>query len=371
MSFFKKKVEDILKTIDVEINGSRPWDITVHDERLYSRVLMRGSVGLGEAYMDGWWDCPNLDQFFTRLLEGALHVKYKAPGQDLFHLVSNSVFNRQTPSRSFEVGERHYDIGNDLYQTMLDKRMVYSCGYWKSAQTLDEAQEDKLDLICRKLQLKPGQHVLDIGCGWGSFAKFAAEKYGVRVTGITISKEQAALAKALCKGLPVEIVLQDYRSLQGTYDAVVSIGMFEHVGPKNYRTFMQVAKRCLKDDGLFLLHTIGGNFSKIQTDPWIDKYIFPNGVVPSLKQVGAALEDLFVVEDWHNFGAYYDTTLMAWHANISKAWDSLGTRYSARFRRMWDYYLLSCAASFRSRDNQLWQIVLSKKGVPGGYTSVR
>jgi cyclopropane-fatty-acyl-phospholipid synthase len=371
MPFFKRRVKEILKGIDVEINGSRPWDLQVHDERLYARVLLRGSIGLGESYMEGWWDCQALDQFFTKLLSAQLDVKHKAPGQDLFHWLSNLFFNKQSPSRAFVVGERHYDIGNDLYKAMLDKRLVYSCGYWKDVATLDEAQEAKLDLICRKLELKPGETVLDIGCGWGSFAKFAAEKYGAKVTGITVSKEQAALARELCADLPVEIVVQDYRKLEGQYDHVVSIGMFEHVGHKNYRTYMEVAHRCLKDDGLMLLHTIGGNFSMIDVDPWINKYIFPNGILPSTKQIGAAVENLFVIEDWHNFGAYYDTTLMAWHANINRAWDTLAPSYSERFKRMWNYYLLSCAGSFRSRSNQLWQVVLSKDGVSGGYCSVR
>lgn len=374
MVSFKNEVKKILAGIDVEVGGTRPWDIQVKDERLYMRVMLRGSIGLGEAYLDGWWECAHLDQFFTRLLGAGLHYKHKAPGQDAFHVLSNFLFNKQSVARAFAVGERHYDIGNDLYKAMLDTRLVYTCGYWSGsppAQTLDEAQEAKLHLICKKLNLTPGQKVLDIGCGWGSFAKFAAEKYGVEVTGVTVSKEQVALGNELCKGLPVKILLQDYREIQGTYDAIVSIGMFEHVGHKNYRTFMEVASRCLKSDGLFLLHTIGGNLSQIDVDPWINKYIFPNGMLPSVKQIGGSIEALFVVEDWHNFGADYDKTLMAWHANVEAHWPQLSGAYSGRFKRMWDYYLLSCAASFRVRDNQLWQIVLSKKGVRGGYRSVR
>ncbi|MBX4192426.1 cyclopropane fatty acyl phospholipid synthase [Candidatus Parcubacteria bacterium] len=371
MPFFKEKVQTILNGIGVEIGGPKPSDIQVHTEKLYARVLLRGSIGLGEAYVDKWWDCQSLDQFFTKLLSHGVHRIHRVPGTDIFHFLYNTVFNRQSVARSFEVGERHYDLGNDLYRAMLDKRMVYSCGYWKDARTLDEAQEAKLDLICRKLRLKAGQHVLDIGCGWGSFAKFAAEKYEVKVTGVTISKEQAVLAKELTAGLPVEILLQDYRTLKEQFDHVVSIGMFEHVGHKNYRTFMKVVNKCLKKDGLFLLHTIGGNFSGINVDPWIDKYIFPNGILPALKHISSAVEGLFVMEDWHNFGADYDKTLMAWHTNFERAWPQLRGKYSERFKRMWDYYLLSCAASFRSRDNQLWQIVLSKKGIPGGYQAVR
>lgn len=371
MSFFKNTIQKELAEIDIQINGTRPWDIQVHDERLYRRVIMRGSIGLGEAYMDGWWDCEQLDQFFFKILRAQLHTKHKPIGQDTFHILSNALFNKQSPARSFVVGERHYDIGNDLYRAMLDKRMVYTCGYWKDATTLDEAQEHKLDLVCRKLNLKKGQKVLDIGCGWGSFAKFAAERYGAHVTGVTISKEQAALARELCKGLSVEILFQDYRDVEGVFDHIVSLGMFEHVGHKNYRTYMEVAAKHLKDDGLFLLHTIGENYFGIDVDPWIEKYIFPNGILPRIVHIGKAVEGLFVMEDLHNFGADYDKTLMAWHKNIEAHWDKLGGHYSVRFRRMWTYFLLSCAGAFRARDIQLWQIVLSKHGVAGGYTSVR
>jgi cyclopropane-fatty-acyl-phospholipid synthase len=269
------------------------------------------------------------------------------------------------------IGERHYDIGNDLYKNMLDKRMNYSCGYWKNTKTLDEAQEAKLDLICKKLKLKPGMTVLDIGCGWGSLEKFAAEKYHVKVVGITVSKEQVRLARKLCKGLDVEIRLQDYRDLKKKFDCVVSVGMFEHVGYKNYRKFIKVVDRCLKDSSLFLLHTIGGNKSVTCLDPWIDKYIFPNSMLPSVNQITKASKGIFKLEDWHNFGTYYDKTLMAWHKNFNKNWDKIKISYNERFRRMWNYYLLSCAGSFRAHKNQLWQIVFSKIGSQVDYESIR
>ncbi len=370
MALFKEKIKKILAGADILIDGEREWDIQVHDERLYRRIITRGTMGLGEAYMDGWWDCRKLDEFFYRVIGTHLHTENKGIGHDFYRFLTN-LLNKQTIRRSFEVGEWHYDIGNDLYKAMLDKRIVYSCGYWKDAKNLDEAQENKLDLICRKLKLKVGQKVLDIGCGWGSFAKFAAEKYGVEMTGITISKEQVSLAEELTKGLPVDIKFLDYRKVEGVFDHIVSVGMFEHVGPKNYRTFMKVAGLHLKNDGIFLLHTIGGNYSDTSPDPWIEKYIFPNGAVPNIESIGKAVRGIFVVEDWHNFGADYDKTLMAWHHNFEKNWDKLKNRYSERFRRMWNYYLLSCAGSFRARDAQLWQIVLTKGGLPGGYESVR
>jgi cyclopropane-fatty-acyl-phospholipid synthase len=254
---------------------------------------------------------------------------------------------------------------------MLDKRLVYSCGYWRNARTLNQAQESKLDLICRKIGLKRGMKVLDIGCGWGSFVKYAAEKYGASVVGITVSREQVALARDSCKGLPVQIRLQDYRDLDETFDHVVSVGMFEHVGYKNYQAFMKCVHKCLKDDGLFLLHTIGNNTSVKAPEPWTHKYIFPNGLLPSIKQIGAAIEGLFIMEDWHNFSADYDKTLMAWHRNFMKSWDKIKSNYDERFYRMWRYFLLSNAGAFRARKNQLWQVILSKRGVEGGHISIR
>jgi cyclopropane-fatty-acyl-phospholipid synthase len=370
MLAFKEKIQNILSRLDITVNGNSPWDIQVHDERLYRQVILRGSIGLGEAYLDRWWDCERLDEFFFRMLRTRLHAENKALGQDFFHWFSN-LFNRQTVKRSLEVGERHYDIGNDLYKVMLDKRMLYSCGYWDGVTTLDEAQEKKLDLICKKIKLKAGQRLLDIGCGWGGFAKYAAEKYGVHVTGVTISKEQVALAREMTKGLPVDIQFLDYRNIEGMFDRIVSIGMFEHVGQKNYRTFMNIASSHLIDDGIFFLHTIGGCFSGINVDPWTDKYIFPNGILPNIKQIGEAIEGIYVVEDWHNFGNDYDKTLMAWHNNFENNWEQLQNHYSMRFYRMWNYFLLSCAGAFRARENQLWQIVLTKGGLLGGYSSIR
>lgn len=364
-------VARLLSEAGVQIDGDRPWDIAVADDRFYDRVLARGSLGLGESYMDGWWDCPALDEFFFRIQRADIGARVKQHPAILVQALRSRLINLQSGRRAFQVGERHYDIGNALFSLMLDKRMTYSCGYWNEAGSLDDAQEHKLDLICRKLGLGPGMRLLDIGCGWGSLAAYAAGHYGVSVVGITVSREQADLARTMCKGLPVEIRLQDYRDVRETFHRVASVGMIEHVGYKNYRTCMQVVRRCLEDDGLFLLHTIGGNRSRTTVDPWIDRYIFPNGMLPSVSQLGRAVEGLFVMEDWHNFSADYDRTLMAWSRRFEDGWETLGKTCDERFHRMWRYYLLSCAGSFRARKNQLWQIVLSENGVPGGYRSVR
>ncbi len=364
-------VQEILLPAGIVINGDNPWDIKIRDERFYSRVLREGSLGLGESYMDGWWDCDSLDKFFYRLLPTYPEEKLRRSWKTLLYILKWTVLNTGRKSNAFTIGKRHYDVGNELYKKMLDKRMVYSCAYWKDAQNLDDAQEAKLDLICRKLGLRAGERILDIGCGWGSLIKYAAEKYRVEAVGITVSQEQAILARENCRGLPVEIRLLDYRDINDKFEHVVSVGMFEHVGYKNYRHYMEVAQKCLKDDGLFLLHTIGNNRSEVTGDVWMDKYIFPNSMLPSVQQIGASVEGLFVVEDLHNFGAYYDTTLCAWINNFDKGWNELKEGYDERFYRMWKYYLQCFAGAFRARFLNVWQIVLSKKGVQGGYVAVR
>ncbi|MDQ7728807.1 cyclopropane fatty acyl phospholipid synthase [Halomonas sp. SpR8] len=363
-------VAALLEKADIHINGDRPWDLQLNAHGVIEDALARGNLGLGERYMNGDWEAEQLDTFFYKLMRARLPDQVNH-SKLLFHHLKTRLINLQTAKRAFQVGEAHYDLGNEFYAAMLDKRMTYTCGYWKDAKTLDEAQEAKLDLICRKLELKPGMRVLDIGCGWGSFMAYAAEHYGVECVGLTISKEQTEYGKQLMQsGLPVEFRLKDYRDETEQFDRIVSVGMFEHVGRKNYREYMKVANRCLKDDGLFLLHTIGKNVRNTSPDPWIDKYIFPNGELPALSHVTNAAESLFVVEDVHNFGADYDRTLMAWHKNFEDSWPQFKDQFSERFYRMWRYYLLSCAGAFRARDIQLWQFVLSKKGVVGGHDRV-
>jgi len=364
----KNVVQSLLAPANVLINGQRPWDIHIHNANFYERVLTGGSLSLGESYMDGWWDCEALDQFFEKIMENRLDKKVKAnTSLLLWAYLKAKILLAQSKSKAYVIGKWHYDIGNTLFAIMLDKGMNYSCGYWETAKTLDNAQDDKLDLICRKMALQPGMKVLDIGCGWGGFAKYAAEKYSANVYGITVSRDQLEYAKKICRGQSVKIDLKDYRELKGKYDRIVSIGMFEHVGCRNYNTFFKIVYRCLKADGLFLLHTIAGNSSVEIPDPWVTKYIFPNSMLPSAKQITSAAEGRFVIEHWHSFGQYYDKTLMAWYNNFKGNRTKLKDAYDERFYRMWTYYLLSLAGSFRSRRNQLWQIVFSKKGIKGGF----
>jgi len=359
-------LNELLAPADVRINGSRPFDPRIRDIRALDQILRRGSLGAGEAYMRGWWDVSALDECIYRIISAGIDGHLRQAGTWKL-LVRAWLSNPQAPSRAFRIGEAHYDLGNDLFTAMLDDRMVYSCAFWEGVDTLHAAQAQKLDLICRKLGLRTGDRLLDVGCGWGSLLRFAAENYGVAGVGITVSREQALLARERCAGLPIEIRLQDYRDLDERFDHVASVGMIEHVGARNYRRLFDTVRRCLAPGGLFLLHTIGSNKTRRTVDPWIDRYIFPSGELPSLRQLSSVAEGRFVIEDVHNFGANYDHTLMAWYRNFIDHWPTLEQRYSQTFRRMWTYYLLSCAGAFRARSMQLWQLVMSPTGIPGGY----
>jgi cyclopropane-fatty-acyl-phospholipid synthase len=365
-------LEELLAEADVELGGTRPWDIRAFDPSIADILLAQGSLGFGDAYVDGLWECDALDEYFGRALAARLEDRIKPNFALLTQIAKAKFMNLQSRARSLRVAEIHYNLGNEFYEAMLDPWMQYTCAYWSGgAKTLEEAQEAKLDLVCRKLDLRPGQKVLELGCGWGGFARFAASRYGVEVVAYNISTEQVAWARAKSAGLPVEIRLADYRDAQGSYDKVVSIGMCEHVGPKNYRTLMETVHRCLKPGGLFLLHTIGNNKEVPDNDQWLDAHIFPGAVLPSSVGLSRAFNGLFVLEDWHSFGPDYDKTLMAWHERFEASWPRFEAEYGPAFRRKWRYYLLMCAGTFRARKTQLWQLVLSKGGVPGGWTTVR
>jgi len=357
-------IEEMLVPIGVTVNGDNPWDIQVRDERIFSQFVRKKNLGLGESYMEGLWDCQQVDEFICRILKAGLDAKIRGGLKLLIPGICASFFNLQSKINSRIVAERHYNLDNDLFLSFLDPCNQYSCAYFDGTEDLAEAQVKKMELICGKIGLRKDDHVLDIGCGWGGLARYMAERHGCSVTAINISEEQMRYAREHCRDLPVALLQCDYRALQGTFDKIVSVGMFEHVGRKNYRNFMEVAHRCLKSDGIFLLQTIGNNVSRNHCDPWINKYIFPNGMLPSIAQIGKAIEGLFVMEDLHGLGGHYEKTLMAWHQNFQKAWSRLKTRYDEKFRRMWEYYLLSCAGSFRARSIQLWQIVLTHPGTP-------
>jgi cyclopropane-fatty-acyl-phospholipid synthase len=369
----EKIVRGLFERAGIEIGGTAPHDIRVKDRRFYHRILADGSLGLGESYIDDWWECDAIEDAIVKLIRAEIHKTTRLSPRLVVEGVKARVLNMQRPHNAY-YNVAHYDLGNELFEHMLGPTMAYSCGYWREATGLDDAQRAKFDLICRKLQLRRGERLLDIGCGFGTLARHAAEHYGVEVVGITIAREQHAYATKLNAGMPVQIVLLDYRELGslGKFDKVVSVGMFEHVGVKNYRRYFELAASVLPDEGLFLLHTIGTGVSRHTGDAYLNKYIFPNGVLPSPTNLGGALEGVFVMEDWHNFGADYYKTFACWHDNFQRYAKSENYPHDARFTRMWTYFLKLFGASFRARTScQLWQVVLSKRGVAGGYVSIR
>jgi cyclopropane-fatty-acyl-phospholipid synthase len=364
----RRRLDALTAPAGITLDGPQPWDPRIHHDRALFRILLGGTLGAGESYMDGDWDCPRLDELATRLLvAGRDRTLEQRSAAALVDRALACVANLQTKARAKRDIRAHYDIGNELYAAMLGRSWTYSGAYWRNAVTLDAAQDAKHELICRKLDLQRGQRVLDIGCGWGGFAKYAATGYGVEVVGVTLSSAQAAQARRSCADLPVSILERDYRDVSGRFDHIVSIGMFEHVGPRNHRVFFERVRGLLAGDGLLLLHTIGVPESQRTTDPWVNRYIFPDGVLPSAAQITRAFEGLFVLEDWQSLGADYDRTLMAWYHNVEAAWSRLASHYSERFRRQWRYFLLTAAGAFRARRNLLWQLVLSPRGVAGGY----
>jgi cyclopropane-fatty-acyl-phospholipid synthase len=357
---------NLLAFADIRINGTRPWDIQVHDRRFFSRVLASGTLGFGESYMDGWWDCNALDEMCCRAIRAGLEKRFAFRLPNVWAFLTALIVNQQTARRSGKVSRVHYDLSNDFFEAMLDPNMQYSCALFTEGDDLASAQLRKLDWICQRLGLRPGLRLLDIGCGWGGLARHAARHYGCQVVGITASREQFVYAQRWCRGLDVEIQLRDYREVSDQFDRVVSVGMVEHVGYKNYRTYMRAAARSLGEAGLFLCQGICGNFSRFHTDPWIKHYIFPNSMLPSVAQLTRAAEGVFIVEDVKNIGPNYDPTLLAWEENFRRAWPRFADRYGERFRRMWQFYLLSCAGAFRARSLQVFSILFSKEGNASG-----
>lgn len=365
---FEKKAKQILRQSGINLNGNRPWDIQVNDPTVFREVILKGSLGFGDSYAAEKWDVKQIDTMFEKLLLS--NTKHSLNVIDVLQSIQSAIINTQAGKRAFQVGHKHYDIGNEMYSFMLGESMGYSCGmYANDTDTLTVAQYNKFDSLCRKLQLRPGMKVLEIGAGWGTFARHAAKNYGVEVVGLTVSKEQKAFAEERCKGLPVKFLLVDYQKLSKRYnnyfDRVVSIEMIEAVGKKNFRKYFEIIEASLKADGLFGLQAIIGTG---EVDSFISTRIFPNGRLPSPQDIVNKTKNLLQIKHWESFGTDYDKTLLAWESNFRKNWNKISQLtdtsgeflYDTKFYRMWRYYLLCCAATFRIGFNDVAQIIMSK-----------
>ena len=358
-------LSNILDEAGVTLDGPEPWDPQLNDPRAVRRMIGGGSLGIGEAYMDGEWDCDRLDELARRIMLVDGVDRLLAGWRKALHLVYDKLVNRQNQQRATAVAELHYNLDARFFEQILGESMVYSCAYWRDADSLTEAQLAKLDLVCRKLDLQPNDRLLDIGCGWGSLANHAAEHYGCEVVGVSIAAEQVAFAKERFTNPKIRFVCDDYRSLPEydlkPFDKIASVGMFEHVGTRNYETFMNIVDKQLRTGGRFLLHTILGKGQ----DPWLTKYIFPNGVLCDLQTIMKSVPTSLVLEDLQNLRSDYGKTLHAWYDNLNAAREVDERLQDDRFYRMWRFYLLTSVGGFTAGSRlQVDQMLFTKGGAP-------
>lgn len=348
--------------------------LQVVDKSAWYDIITKQNLGIAESYMHGKVEI-DLVPFFTTLLNGTA-IGTRRKETSFVHVIdalnapmqlSARLFNQQTRERSTRVTKQHYDAGNDLYEVMLGPSMSYTCAYWRNANNLDEAQTAKFDLVRRKLELRPGMKVVDLGMGWGTAAAYMHQHGNVDVTGVSLSEEQVKWAQAHLVKPGLRFIFSDYRDhcddpeYAGAYDRVYSIGMLEHVGFHNHWSFFKCIKKLLKPDGLAVVHTIGEPDPVPVMDPFLDTYIFPGAVIPALSGLTSAFENDFILEDFQNFGHDYSKTLAAWHINAQKFFEKNPGAYSQEFQRMWNYYLKICEVLFDLRINQLWHFVLSPR----------
>lgn len=323
-----------------------------HQSATPGRIVRNPAFALGETYMDGEWsagpgELPTLLKILMRNFSA-----YAQPLRGARALVGRLLNQWNHVRRSYRNVAHHYDLDEWLFRRFLDRDLHYSCAYFRTPDTdLDAAQQAKCEHLMHKLALKPNQHVLDIGSGWGSLALYLAEHAGVRVTGITLSAEQLRVAQARARerGLSerVQFLREDYREHRGLYDRIVSVGMFEHVGVPQYRTFFARLTRLLKDDGVAVLHTIGRLSPPSHTNPWIRRYIFPGGYIPALSEVARHIERArLVLGDLEILRLHYGYTLAAWQRRFQQHRAEVVARLGERFARMWEFYLAACEAAF-------------------------
>jgi cyclopropane-fatty-acyl-phospholipid synthase len=348
-------------------------EFTVHNEELFSRLIREGDLGFSDAYLDGWWTTPDL-QIFMDLMHADNEDLYNGfPGVSLVRAYERVRFwwHSNSKRQARKNISYHYDLGNEFYSLWLDKSMTYSSAYFKTgSETLEKAQEQKYENIIDQLDVKAGDHILEIGCGWGGFCEYAASKRGIKVTGLTISKEQYdyAVERVQRKGLSdlVEIKLQDYRDEKGQYDGIASIEMFEAVGEKYWPVYFETVRDRLKPGCNATLQVITLDDSRWDSYrkgvDFIQKYIFPGGMLPSRRVLkDQIIKAGFRVERSIEFGQSYSQTLRKWHKVFNSRWDEIvKLGFDERFKKMWDFYLTSCAGTFLHGNCDVTQITISK-----------
>ncbi len=354
-------VERALRRADVRIDGDRPHDIRVLDPRFYGDVLRRGSLGFGECYVRRWWDADDVEELAFRLIRsGVYSLSSAVPGlpRDLRDMFAN----QQTRRLATRVADEHYSMGNDVFFAFLGGVRNYSCGIFDGDADLDAAQTRKLAKISSLLDLRPGERLLDVGGGWGELSRHAAAAHGCEVTHVNLSDEQIRHASALCTDLSVRVEKRDWRDVEGRFDKIAVIAMLTHVGPKNYRRFMQRMHDRLEPGGLMLIETVGTRHAAVRCEAWLDKYIFPGGVVPTRRQILGAADGLFDETRFESSGEHYVQTLRCWQENFERNWTDLSSRYDEERRRIFNYFFQSIGGAFRAGYVDHWHILLRRTG---------
>lgn len=353
------------KTSTISTNNNP--DIIVNNNNFYTKLLKHGEIGLGESYVDKDWDSNNLEETLYNLIINQKKIENaiikNSPNLIIKKLldIPSDIFSTDNTKNDIKF---HYDIGNKLYENMLGKSMLYSCAYfYKQGLSLDEAQYAKLDLIAKKLNLKEGMRVLDIGCGFGTAAIYLSKKFNVNILGISLSKEQINYFNSIYTGTQVQVIYKDYRELtrehNNSYDCIYSIGMFEHIGINNHIDYYNKCFKLLKTNGTMLIHTIVSNKRLYSHNSWITKYIFPGAELPHISDFTKKYTDNWLLQDLQCIGKSYSKTLLAWKKNINDS--SVFNNYDDKFKRTWNYYLLLCSAAFRAREITVFQLVYFKK----------
>lgn len=349
----------------------RPVTVRLHDESLVRRILLNPDLGIGEGYMEGSFtiDDDDLHGFLALAVRNSQNAWRHPLHRFLWKLRYLSRVARQynPAGRARRRVAHHYDLSGELYDLFLDSDKQYSCAYFRSPDdTLEQAQAQKKAHIAGKLRIEPGMRVLDIGCGWGGLALTLARDYGARVLGVTLSEEQHEVAneraRAAGLGNRAQFRLMDYREVEGTFDRVVSVGMFEHVGAPHYREYFRTVREKLTEDGIALIHTIGRSTPPGANSPWIEKYIFPGGYIPALSEIMTAVEkEDFISQDIEVWRLHYAQTLRHWHDRFVANEERVREIYDDRFCRMWRYYLVACEQTFRCNRQVVFQLQLARK----------